>query len=73
MDRVRGCMWITGRTRWHCGLYCPPLACYGAEFTLHIVDRDDDYIEQMEPDLIAFSRLVASERRLLERLRLKVA
>lgn len=73
MDQIQGCMWITGRTRWHFGLYCPALACYGAEFTLHIVDRDDDYIEAMEQDLIAFSRLVASERMALERLRLKAA
>lgn len=58
VDQVQGCMWITGRKLWHFGLYCPALAKLGADFTMTEVVRDDDYIEAMEKDLIAFSRLV---------------
>jgi hypothetical protein len=65
MDQIQGGMWLTGLNQWHFCLYCPPLACYGLELILHVVDRDDAYIEAMEQDLIAFHRLVESEKRAL--------
>lgn len=57
-DQVHGCMWITGRKRWHFGLYCPALASIGADFTWRVIERDDDYIEAMEIDLMDFKGLV---------------
>lgn len=60
IDQVQGCMWITGRTQWHFGLYCPALASIGRDFTLKIVDRDDDYINELEQDLLEFKKLVDS-------------
>jgi hypothetical protein len=58
IDQVQGCLWITGRKRWHFGLYCPALATIGRDFTLKIVERDDDYINDLESDLIEFKGLV---------------
>lgn len=60
IDQVQGCMWITGRKTWHFGLYCPALAPIGREFWHRVVERDDNYIEAMEADLIEFKALVDS-------------
>lgn len=57
-DQVQGCMWLTGRRWWHFCLYVPALACIGRALTVFEVARDDDYIEAMETDLIAFDALV---------------
>jgi hypothetical protein len=57
-DQVQGCMWLTGRAWWHFCLYCPALSVVGKALTVFDVKRDDDYIEAMEADLIAFDALV---------------
>lgn len=57
-DQIQGCMWITGRQRWHYAMYCPALAPVGKDLYWRIVERDDDYIEAMETELIEFMRLV---------------
>ena len=58
MDQVQGGMWITGRKRWHIGMYCPALASAGKQLWLHTYQRDDDYIEALEADLVEFKALV---------------
>lgn len=58
IDQIQGCMWITGRRRWHYAMYCPALESIGKELYWRVVERDDDYIEAMEADLIEFMRLV---------------
>lgn len=58
IDQIQGCMWITGRTAWHFGLYCPALESVGADFTWKEVARDDDYINELEADLMEFLNLV---------------
>jgi hypothetical protein len=58
IDQIQGCMWITGRTWWHFGLYCPALEPAKLDLYWKHIDRDDDYIEAMERDLIAFRALV---------------
>lgn len=69
VDQVQGCMWITGRKWWHLGFYCPQLS--KIDYPLHIVPmkRDDDYIEQMERDLLQFNVLVNSYEARLRKLR----
>lgn len=57
-DQVQGCMWITGRQRWHFAMYCPALAMVGKELYWRVVERDEAYIEALESDLIEFMRLV---------------
>jgi hypothetical protein len=57
-DQTHGGLWVTGRREFHFGLYCPALRPIGRHFTLHIVQRDDDYIEELERDLLKFDALV---------------
>lgn len=57
-DQVQMCLWLTGRKYWHFCLYAPILEPVGKELTIYEVPRDDDYIEQMERDLIAFDKVV---------------
>lgn len=58
-DQVQGGLWLTGRKWWHFCLYCPALAPIGRALTVFDVQRDDDYIEAMERDLLAFEKLVS--------------
>lgn len=58
IDQVQGCLWITGRKRWHFGVYCPALEPIGKQLYMRVVERDDDYIEAMETDLLRFAALV---------------
>lgn len=57
-DQVQGCMWLTGRSWWHFCLYCPALEPVHRALTIFPVQRDDDYINALEQDLLAFDRLV---------------
>lgn len=58
LDQTQGGMWLAGVDAWEFGLYCPALEAIGREFTLHVIERDDDYIEALEVDLMAFAKLV---------------
>jgi len=58
MDQVQGGLWITGRDWCDFTLYCPALRNIGRELTVIRVERDDDYIAEMETDLWAFNELV---------------
>lgn len=58
MDQVQGGMWITGRKRWHVGLYCPALEPAGKQLWLKTYERDEEYIERLESDLLRFKDLV---------------
>lgn len=60
IDQVQGGMWLTGRKRWHLGLYCPALAPVGRQLWLRTFERDDNHIEKMELELLEFAALVAS-------------
>lgn len=59
IDQVMGCLWITGRKRWHLGLYCPALREIGKHLWLKTFERDEEYIELLERDLVEFSGLVS--------------
>lgn len=61
-DQMQGGMWLTGRTEWHLGLYCPFLEPVGRELTIIVEPRDDDYIEALEQDLLRFDGLVEGYR-----------
>lgn len=65
-DQIQGCMWIAGRSWWHFALYCPALASIGKQLYWREVRRDDDYIAELEKDLIEFNRLVMKYRYKLE-------
>jgi hypothetical protein len=57
-DQVQGCLWIAGRKWWEFCMYCPALAPIGRQLYRQRVERDDDYIEALEKDLIEFAALV---------------
>ena len=59
MDQCMGGMWLSGANEWEFGLYCPALKPIGRDFTLHVIQRDDDYIEALEADLWEFEKLVS--------------
>ncbi|TAL82057.1 MAG: recombinase [Candidimonas sp.] len=70
MEQAQGCMWITGRKRWHICLYCPALEKAGKQLWWKVFERDDDYIEKMETDLLEFKDVVDMYE---QKLRLKEA
>ena len=59
MDQIQGGMWITGRKWWQFALFCPALEKVGLQLYTKRVERDDNYIDALELDLIAFERLVS--------------
>jgi len=59
LDQIQGGMWITGRKWWDFCLYCPALESIGLQLWHRRVERDDNYIEQLEADLIEFEKLVS--------------
>ena len=64
--QVQGGMWLTGRSWWHFGLYCPALAACGKSLKILEFERDEAIIQKLEQELIAFDRLVESYREQLE-------
>lgn len=58
MEQAQGCMWLTGRKRWHICLYCPALQPAGKQLWHKVFERDEEFIDAMERDLIEFNGLV---------------
>lgn len=67
IDQAQGCMWLTGRKWWHICLYCPALEPVGKQLWWREFKRDDNYIEQMEMDLLEFASLVSAHEQLLRK------
>lgn len=65
VDQVQGCMWLTGRKWWEFCLYCPALEPIGKQLWRRRVQRDENYIEAMEVDLLEFATLVAENEKTL--------
>lgn len=58
IDQIQGGLWITGRKWCDFVMYCPWLAPVGKDLFVKRVERDEDYVEELESDLMAFNRLV---------------
>lgn len=58
MEQAQGCMWLTGRKRWHICLYCPALEPVKKHLWHKVFERDDNFIDEMVSDLLEFSELV---------------
>ncbi|HBQ91058.1 MAG TPA: recombinase, partial [Alcaligenes faecalis] len=67
MEQAQGCMWLTGRKRWHIGLYCPALEPAKKQLWWRVFERDDDHIEKMERDLLDFKSIVDGYEELLRK------
>jgi hypothetical protein len=59
-DQIQMGLWITGRKWCDFVLYCPALKRINRHLTIIRIDRDDDYIEELQRDLLAFEALVES-------------
>ena len=57
-DQVQGGLWITERKWWDFIIYCPALEPLGRELTIWRIDRDEQYIRDLEHDLLDFMALV---------------
>ena len=58
-DQIQGGMWLTGRKWWQFALFCPALEKVGLQLYTKRVERDDNYINEMELDLLEFERVVS--------------
>jgi exodeoxyribonuclease (lambda-induced) len=65
LDQCYGQMWLLGRKWVDLVLWAPDMACIGRELTIHRLHRDDNIIEKLEADLMAFSAMVDQNERLL--------
>jgi predicted phage-related endonuclease len=58
IDQINGCLWVTGR-KWCDLITWAPDMPPGLQMTVRRIVRDDDAIEALEADLIAFEKLVS--------------
>lgn len=65
MDQCLGGLWITGRQWIDLVLWAPALEPIGRALTIHHITRDEDAIEALELDLLAFAGMVKCNERLL--------
>jgi hypothetical protein len=65
MDQCLGGLWITGRKWIDLVLWAPALEPIGRALTIHHITRNEDAIERLECDLIAFAAMVKRNEKLL--------
>lgn len=65
LPQVQGGMWVTGKQYAHFVLYCPALKDIGKDVNVFKVERDDDYIEQLEAGLWKFNAFVEKYKTIL--------
>jgi hypothetical protein len=58
IDQVQTGLWITGREWCDFGLYYPDLSSIGLDLIVQRMERNEEYIEEMVEDLLAFDGLV---------------
>lgn len=67
IDQCNGAMWLLGRKWVDLVLWAPDLEPIGRHLTTIRIERDDDAIEELESDLMAFERLVTKYETLLKK------
>lgn len=67
LDQCNGAMWLLGRKWVDLVLWAPDLESIGRHLTIHRIERDDDVIDELETDLMAFERLVSKYENLLKK------
>jgi hypothetical protein len=65
MDQCLGGLWLTGRRWIDLVLWAPALEPIGRALTIHRIERDEEAIEALEADLIAFAAMVKRNEQLL--------
>ena len=66
-DQCNGAMWLLGRKWVDLVLWAPDLDPIGRQLTTIRIERNDDAIEELEGDLMAFERLVSKYEHLLRK------
>ena len=66
-DQCNGAMWLLGRKWVDLILWAPDLDPIGRKLTTIRIERNDDVIEELEGDLMAFERLVSKYEHLLRK------
>jgi len=66
-DQCNGAMWLLGRKWVDLVLWAPDLEPIGRHLTIIRIERDDDAIEELEGDLMAFERMVSKYENLLKK------
>lgn len=64
--QVQGQLWVTGRKWADFVLYCPALKPVGRDLTIITIHRNDEFIEDLEKDLLKFNNLVDEYKNKLE-------
>jgi hypothetical protein len=59
IHQIQGGMWITGRKWCDFVMYVPDLECVGRDLYVKRIERDDDFIDAMVEELMAFNRRVS--------------
>lgn len=65
MDQCIGGLWLTGRKWLDLVLWAPALEPIGRALTIHRITRDEEAIEALEADLLAFAQMVKRNEALL--------
>jgi hypothetical protein len=65
LDQCMGGLWLTGRQWIDLVLWAPALAPIGRELTIHRITRDENAIDELEEDLLAFATRVREAEALL--------
>lgn len=65
IDQCLGGLWLTGRKWLDLVLWAPVLEPIGRALTIHRINRDENAIEALEADLIAFAAMVRANERML--------
>jgi hypothetical protein len=65
MDQCLGGLWLTGRKWIDLVLWAPALEPIGRALTIHRITRDENAIEALEADLLAFAQMVKRNEQLL--------
>lgn len=66
MHQMQGGMWITGRKWCDFVMHCPDLAAVNKDLYIKRIERDDDFIDKMVTDLMAFAAVVSDCETLLK-------
>lgn len=59
MDQCLGGLWLTGRKWIDLVIWCPALEPIGRHLSIHRITRNEDEIQALEDDLMAFAALVS--------------
>lgn len=65
IDQCNGAMWLLGRKWWDLVIWVPDLEPIGRQLTIHHIIRDDDTINDLEADLLAFKTMVDENEKIL--------